>query len=212
MGRAGHSRAARAADALRAATRSRSPNCCSEQQSRFASAGLTLIAQLETTWLPHDKEHFGFRDGLSTTGIEGFHNNDVTEPIRLRPASSFSGISTRTGSTRSGHCVDPEPGSERSSASRAGGLHSGRSRDERQLPGLSSTQSGRNELLAGTCDEQTRQRDGDVERSGADTAGRKDGGTMAGRCAAREVAGEGRSGVQQRERFPVSRSKAMCRA
>lgn len=47
----------------------------SEQQSRVVSAGLTPIAQLDTTWLPHDKEHFGFRDGLSTTGIEGFHHN-----------------------------------------------------------------------------------------------------------------------------------------
>ena len=46
-----------------------------EQQSRFVSAGLTPIAQLETNWLPHDKEHFGFRDGISSTAIEGFHSN-----------------------------------------------------------------------------------------------------------------------------------------
>ena len=73
----------------------------SEQQSRFATAGLTPLAQLETTWLPQEKEHFGFRDGLSTTGIEGFHNN-TRRPTRSRPASSSSGIPTRTGSTRSG--------------------------------------------------------------------------------------------------------------
>jgi len=59
----------------------------SEQQSRFATAGLTPLAQLETTWLPQEKEHFGFRDGLSTTGIEGFHNN--TSPANTIAAGEF---------------------------------------------------------------------------------------------------------------------------
>ena len=59
------------------------------------------------------------------------------------------------------------------------------------------------------CDEQTRQHDGTSNAAARTRLAVKDGGTMAGRCAAREVAGEGRSGVQQRERFPVSLQKAM---
>lgn len=50
-----------------------------EQQARLAAAGLEAIERLDTTWLPHDKEHFGFRDGVSRTGIDGFHRN--TAPI-----------------------------------------------------------------------------------------------------------------------------------
>ena len=87
---------------------------------------------------------------------------------------------------------------------RPGGLHSGRSRDERQLPGLSSTQSGRDELLAVLRRADATSATARRTPRRADAAGREDGGTLAGRCAAREVAGEGRSGVQQRERFPVS--------
>lgn len=41
-------------------------------QADFARSGLQLIAHLDTNWLPFGKEHFGFRDGVSQTGIEGF--------------------------------------------------------------------------------------------------------------------------------------------
>jgi len=58
-----------------------------DQQSRFVSAGLTSIAQLDTNWLPQDKEHFGFRDGISTTAIEGFHKD--TSPANTIAAGEF---------------------------------------------------------------------------------------------------------------------------
>ena len=47
----------------------------SEQESAFARAGLTRIAKLDTNWLPKGREHFGFRDGVSQTDIEGFHTD-----------------------------------------------------------------------------------------------------------------------------------------
>lgn len=43
------------------------------QQANLSSSGLELMRLLDSNWLPHGKEHFGFRDGLSQTGIEGFH-------------------------------------------------------------------------------------------------------------------------------------------
>lgn len=43
-----------------------------EQQASFPNAGLELLTLLDSSWLPHGKEHFGFRDGVSSTGIEGF--------------------------------------------------------------------------------------------------------------------------------------------
>jgi Dyp-type peroxidase family len=51
----------------------------SEQLSRFTGAGLQLIEKLDTTWLPHEKEHFGFRDGVSQTGIEGLQTKTPPE-------------------------------------------------------------------------------------------------------------------------------------
>lgn len=52
-----------------------------EQQSELSSSGLELIAQLDTSWLPHGKEHFGFRDGVSQTGIDGFHTDIPSEQM-----------------------------------------------------------------------------------------------------------------------------------
>jgi len=45
----------------------------SEHEAALARGGLTTIAKLDTTWLPKQREHFGFRDGVSRTDIEGFH-------------------------------------------------------------------------------------------------------------------------------------------
>ena len=59
----------------------------SEQRLRLASFGLQLIEQLDTNWLPHDKEHFGFRDGVSQTGIEGVHTR--TSPGNTIAAGEF---------------------------------------------------------------------------------------------------------------------------
>jgi Dyp-type peroxidase family len=53
----------------------------------MASFGLQLIEQLDTTWLLHDKEHFGFRDGVSQTGIEGVHTR--TTPGNTIAAGEF---------------------------------------------------------------------------------------------------------------------------
>jgi len=46
-----------------------------QQQAAFAAAGLEMITRLDTTWLPKQREHFGFRDGVSRTDIEGFHTD-----------------------------------------------------------------------------------------------------------------------------------------
>ncbi|HZM94688.1 MAG TPA: hypothetical protein VFB92_14765 [Vicinamibacterales bacterium] len=59
----------------------------SEQRLRLTSFGLQLIEQLDTTWLPQDKEHFGFRDGVSQTGIEGVHTR--TSPGNTIAAGEF---------------------------------------------------------------------------------------------------------------------------
>jgi Dyp-type peroxidase family len=59
----------------------------SEQRLRLTSFGLQLIDQLDTTWLPQDKEHFGFRDGVSQTGIEGVHTR--TSPGNTIAAGEF---------------------------------------------------------------------------------------------------------------------------
>ena len=45
----------------------------SEQRAAFASGGVEIITTLDTHWLAKGTEHFGFRDGVSSTDIEGFH-------------------------------------------------------------------------------------------------------------------------------------------
>ena len=50
-----------------------------EQQAGFATAGLQTVAKLDTSWLPKAREHFGFRDGVSRTDIEGFHTDAPPE-------------------------------------------------------------------------------------------------------------------------------------
>ena len=50
-----------------------------EQLAAFAGAGLELVVTLETTWLAKGTEHFGFRDGVSRTDIEGFHAEAMPE-------------------------------------------------------------------------------------------------------------------------------------
>jgi Dyp-type peroxidase family len=42
-----------------------------EQRAAFSSGGLDLVTRLGAGWLPGAKEHFGFRDGVSRTGIDG---------------------------------------------------------------------------------------------------------------------------------------------
>jgi len=59
----------------------------SEHLSRFTRAGLQLIEKLDTNWLPHEKEHFGFRDGVSQTGIEGLHT--TTAPANTVAPGEF---------------------------------------------------------------------------------------------------------------------------
>ena len=50
-----------------------------EQQAALAAAGLEVIATLGTHWLAKGTEHFGFRDGVSTTDLEGFHGKGRPE-------------------------------------------------------------------------------------------------------------------------------------
>ena len=59
----------------------------SEQESAFARAGLTRIAKLDTNWLPKGREHFGFRDGVSRTDIDGFHTD--ARPENTTAAGEF---------------------------------------------------------------------------------------------------------------------------
>jgi Dyp-type peroxidase family len=58
-----------------------------EQRSRLSSSGLESIKQLDAARLPGDKEHFGFRDGISQPGIEGFHT--ATSPGNTIAAGEF---------------------------------------------------------------------------------------------------------------------------
>ena len=75
----------------------------SEQQSRFASAGLD--SDRDSSRPPGCRKTRSIL--VFATASARLASRDFTttrhQPIRLRPASSFSGISTRTGSTRSGH-------------------------------------------------------------------------------------------------------------
>jgi Dyp-type peroxidase family len=59
----------------------------SEQEAACAKAGLTRIARLDTHWLPKQREHFGFRDGVSRTDIEGFHTD--AKPENATAAGEF---------------------------------------------------------------------------------------------------------------------------
>lgn len=42
--------------------------------ANLQAAGLSLIAQLDSSPVPDRKEHFGFRDGLSQPAVAGFHH------------------------------------------------------------------------------------------------------------------------------------------
>ena len=59
----------------------------SDQEAAFPRSGLTRIATLDTTWLPKQREHFGFRDGVSRTDIEGFHTD--AKPENATAAGEF---------------------------------------------------------------------------------------------------------------------------
>lgn len=59
----------------------------SELQTELSRSGLEVIKQLDTNWLPQGKEHFGFRDGVSQTGIEGF-DRDIP-PAHMIAAGEF---------------------------------------------------------------------------------------------------------------------------
>ena len=50
-----------------------------EQVAACSAAGLELVITLNTCWLAKGTEHFGFRDGVSRTDIEGFHDDAPPE-------------------------------------------------------------------------------------------------------------------------------------
>jgi Dyp-type peroxidase family len=54
-----------------------------EQRAAFTRSGIEEITVLDTHWLAKGTEHFGFRDGVSSTDIEGFHT-------RARPENSVA--------------------------------------------------------------------------------------------------------------------------
>jgi Dyp-type peroxidase family len=49
------------------------------QYADFSSSGLELITELDSSWPAHGKEHFGFRDGVSQTGIAGFETRSAPD-------------------------------------------------------------------------------------------------------------------------------------
>jgi Dyp-type peroxidase family len=57
------------------------------QQANLSGFGLELVTLLDSNWLPQGKEHFGFRDGVSQTGIEGFHTG--LSPADMIAAGEF---------------------------------------------------------------------------------------------------------------------------
>ena len=78
-----------------------------EQQADFSRSGLELIAKLDTDWLPHGKEHFGFRDGVSQTGIEGFHA-DIPPEHMIAAGEFILGYPNAYGQSTERPLVDPE--------------------------------------------------------------------------------------------------------
>jgi Dyp-type peroxidase family len=54
-----------------------------EQRATFPKSGIEEVTVLDTHWLAKGTEHFGFRDGVSSTDIEGFHT-------KARPENSVA--------------------------------------------------------------------------------------------------------------------------
>jgi Dyp-type peroxidase family len=78
-----------------------------EQLSQFTGSGLRLIEKLDTNWLPQQKEHFGFRDGVSHAGIGGFHTN-TTPDNTIAPGEFVLGYPNAYGQYTQRPLVSPE--------------------------------------------------------------------------------------------------------
>ncbi len=59
------------------------------EKRKLSDAGIAEIKYLETQWLPKDKEHFGFRDGLSQPLIEGLSKSESIQAPETIPAGEF---------------------------------------------------------------------------------------------------------------------------
>jgi Dyp-type peroxidase family len=78
-----------------------------EQEAAFSRAGLSQIARLDTNWLPKQREHFGFRDGVSRTDIEGFHT-DARPENSVAPGEFILGYLNAYGQYTQRPLVAPE--------------------------------------------------------------------------------------------------------
>jgi Dyp-type peroxidase family len=78
-----------------------------EQQADFSNTGLELLTLLDSSWLPHGKEHFGFRDGVSSTGIEGF-DTGVSPGNTIAPGEFILGYPNAYGQYTHRPLVDPD--------------------------------------------------------------------------------------------------------
>lgn len=77
-----------------------------EQEAGFAGAGLERITRLDTTWLPKQREHFGFRDGVSRVDIEGFHT-DARPENTVAPGEFVLGYPNAYGQYTQRPLLDP---------------------------------------------------------------------------------------------------------
>lgn len=78
------------------------------QRSIFQRRGISIISQRETNWIDGDKEHFGFKDGISSPRIEGLGDpEDRTPPQHLfKPGEFILGYENEYKSFTPGPTVD----------------------------------------------------------------------------------------------------------
>ena len=78
-----------------------------DQLTQFAERGIHLIRELNTTFLQGNREHFGFRDGISQPRIQGMSQNNKSESYRDEIAAGeiLLGFDDQNGETATGPVV-----------------------------------------------------------------------------------------------------------
>ena len=179
-----------------------------EQAAGFAAGGLVQIGRLDTSTLT-DREHFGFRDGISQPTVEGLgRSNTPANTIKAgefvlgyqNEYDKYTDRPTVPASADPAGLLPPYP----DSSERA------RPRPQRQLPGHPPARPGRPRLLAirGRCDPWARRR---RRPRGTHQAGREDGRAVAERRAGDRLAGRRRPDAQRPQRLrlrPVRPSRS----
>lgn len=62
-----------------------------EQKNKLDAAGLSIVYKLDTSKLPNDKEHFGFRDGIAQPVMRGVNHNSDNEANLINPGEFIFG-------------------------------------------------------------------------------------------------------------------------